>query len=119
MAIDIYKSRRTKHEKCFYYNDAPTRDLAEWVLKAKPTGFFYAQQIHTRFHQGEQVQNVMMFDKNVINLHTSDRVDKLSKGSIILYRGHTWIVDNVQQTLNLRETEFGAESYETFISVRQ
>lgn len=119
MAIDIYHSRRTKYERCPYYTDAPNRDLAEWVLKTKPAGFFYAQPVYNITTQGNPVNNVMMFDKSIKTLKTSDDVPDLKRGCVILHQGQPWVVDNTTQELHLKESEFGHDSYETYISIRR
>lgn len=116
--IDIYHSRRTKYERCPYYNDKPDRDLEKWVLVNKPSGYIYCQPVDTRQLQQNQVNNAMMFDKDSMVLWTSDHTD-ISRGSVILYRGHPWIVDNTNRELHLKESEFGHEHYDTYIYIRR
>jgi len=59
-----------------------------------------------------------MFDKDSMVLWTSDHTD-ISRGSVILYRGHPWIVDNTNRELHLKESEFGHEHYDTYIYIRR
>lgn len=117
--IDIYHSRRTKFEHIPYYTNNPDRALNEWVLTAKPSGWIYCQPVDMRSLQQNQVNNAMMFDKDTIVLLTSDDCDDLSRGNILLYRGHPWIVDNVNKQLHLKESEFGENHYETYIYLRR
>ena len=119
MSVDIYHSRRTKYEKCAYYTDKPDRDLAEWVLKHKPAGYIYSQPVNNRLQEGNQVNNVMLFDKDSMCLWTSDECDDLTKGCIILYRGHPWIVDNITKELHLKQSEFGENHYDSYIYIRR
>ena len=116
--IDIYHSRRTKYEKCPYYTDEPDRRINEWVLITRPAGYIYCQPVDTRQLQPNQVNNAMMFDKDSIVLWTSDECDDLSRGNIILYRGHPWIVDNLRKELHLKQSEFGHLHYDTYIYLR-
>lgn len=117
--IDIYHSRRTKYEKCPYYISADTRDLAEWVLKNKPAGFIYCQPVNNRMLEGNQVNNVMLLDKDTMTLWTSDHCEDMKKGSVIVYRGHPWIVVNIVKELHLRQSEFGEDHYDSYISIRR
>lgn len=117
--IDIYHSRRTKYESIPYYNDAPNRDLEKWVLVNKPSGYIYCQPVDSRSIEQNQVNNAMMFDKDTIVLFTSDHCDDLSRGTVLLYRGHPWMVDNVRKELHLKQSEFGENCYDTYIYVRR
>lgn len=117
--IDIYHSRRTKYERCCYYTEEPDRNLEQWVLTAKVSGIFYAQPVNNRINQENQISNVVILDKNIITLLTSDEVDELKRGCVVLYRGHPWIVDNLTKELHLKESEFGQNHYETYINMRR
>lgn len=117
--IDIYHSRRTKYEKVAYFVDTPDRDLNKWVLTARPEGFIYCQPVDARQINQNQVNNAMMFDKDTLVLLTSDECDKLTRGNVLLYRGHPFIVDNVRKELHLKESEFGHNHYETYIYIRR
>ncbi len=117
--IDIYHSRRTKYESVPYYVEAPDRQLEQWVLVNKPSGYIYCQPVDARQLENNQVNNVMMFDKNSIVLLTSDDCDDLKPKSVLLYRGHPWIVDNLRKELHLKESEFGENHYDTYIYIRR
>jgi len=119
MGIDIYHSRRTKYESVPYYNEAPNRDLEKWVLVNKPSGYIYCQPVDARNIQQNQVNNTMMFDKDTLCLCTSDECDRLSRGSVLLYRGHPFIVDTITKQLHLKESEFGHNHYDTYIYIRR
>ena len=117
--IDIYHSRRTKYEKVPYYLQAPDRDLEKWVLLNRPSGYIYCQPVDSRSLQANPINNAMMLDKDSVVLLTSDECDGLNRGSVLLYRGHPFIVDNVRKELHLKESEFGHDHYETYIYVRR
>lgn len=119
MSLDIYHSRRTKYEKVPYYVDAPVRELEKWVLTAKPKGYIYCQPVDSRTIRANPVNNAMMFDNDSVVLLTSDECDELSRGNVILYRGHPFIVDNLRKELHLKESEFGHDHYDTYIYVRR
>ena len=117
--IDIYHSRRTKYESVPYYIDAPSRDLDKWVLANKPKGYIYCQPVDNRQLMANQVNNAMMFDKDTLVLLTSDECDELSRGSVLLYHGHPFIVDNLRKELHLKESQFGHDHYDTYIYIRR
>ena len=52
-------------------------------------------------------------------LWTSDHCEDLTKGCIILHRGHPWIVDNITKELHLRQSEFGEDHYDSYIYIRR
>lgn len=116
--IDIYHSRRTKYERCPYYNEAPQRELEKWVLTNKPTGYIYCQPVDSKQLERNQVNNAMMFDKDSIVLWTSDHAN-IKAGSVLLFRGHPWIVDNIRGELHLKESEFGHDHYDYYIYLRR
>ena len=119
MSIDIYHSRRTNYKRCPFYNDAPNRDLDKWVLTTKPSGVVYCQPVDRRNLSQNQVNNVMMFDKDTVVLKTADDTDDMKKGTVILYDGQWWIVDSISQELHLKESEFGHNHYDSYIYVRR
>ena len=117
--INIYHSRRTKYEKIAYFNEKPDRNLNEWVLVTKPSGYIYCQPVDNRQIQANQVNNAMMFDKDSVVLWTSDCCDGIQRGAVLLYRGHPWIVDNLMKQLHLKQSEFGENCYDTYIYIRR
>ena len=122
--LDIYHSRRTKYESVPYYTAkpvgvSPNRSLSEWVLTAIPAGYIHCQPVNMRQLQQNQVNNAMMFDKDSFVLVTSDECDDLSRGHIVLFRGHPWIVDQLTKELHLKESEFGEDHYDTYIYIRR
>lgn len=120
MSVDIYHSRRTKYERCPFYIEAPNRDLDKWVLSNKPDGIIYCQPVDMRTLGKNPINNVMMFDKDSVVLLTSDHCDNLKPKSVILYRGHTWTVDNISQEIHLKQSEFSSDiHYDTYIYIRR
>ena len=50
--IDIYQSRRTEHDKCYYWKiDEEDLDLEEYTHNNKYDGRFYAKEISPRMLQ--------------------------------------------------------------------
>ena len=121
--IDIYHSRRTNYAECVYWvRDERTSvgDLNQWILKNKSNGVFYAREVSPQYNQQNQQANAFMFDRNVITLQTDDDVDELTRGCVVLYQGHPWMVDTVQRLLHRKESEFDVEQhYKTIISMRR
>lgn len=121
--IDIYHSRRTNYEECFYWiRDERTSvgDLNQWILKNKHNGVFYAREVSPEYNQANPQANVFMLDKNMITLETDDDIDDISRGCVVLYNGKPWMVDNVQRKLHLKESQFDSEKhYTVIVSIRR
>lgn len=121
--IDIYHSRRTKYEKCWYWvreEKAVIGNLDKWILQNKSNGSFYAKEVNPMYNQENQLANVMLVDKNVIALETDDDIDEVSRGCVILYDGHPWIVDTVQKILHRRESAMSnVKHYKYILSIRR
>lgn len=121
--IDIYHSRRGHFNKCAYYlreEDNAISDLNEYVLKTTPTGYFYARESNSLAQSKNQVNNAIMIDRSVINIQTNDDVNGLIAGSIVVYNGKVWLVDNLQQEIHLKETEFSQHKHcTTYIALRR
>lgn len=115
--IDIYHSRRTHFRKCSYWLPVQTNEIDKWILENKPEGSFYASEVNMKTNQGNQINNVIMYDRNMVTLVTNDEVDNISRGCIVLYLNHSWLVENVQRETHIQESEFGGEHYTTYISI--
>ena len=120
MAIDIYHTRRGHYNRCVYYKRDESNavgDLSQWVSKEQPSGFFYGKEISPKNNQANQLGNVIMLDRNSITLETSDKVEDISRGCVVRYRNANWLVESVQFSVHLKETEFGKDEYTTYISL--
>lgn len=121
--VDIYRSRRTCYAQCLFWirdERVSIGDLSQWVLKNRPEGTFYAKEVSPAYNQENPQANVVMFDKNIISLETTDDVHQISRGCVVMYNGHPWMVDSVQQRVRRRETQFSNEpSYTTIINMRK
>lgn len=120
--IDIYHSRRTKYRECKYFvrdENSAYGDLDKYILTEKPSGIFYAKEVSPQNNQKDQVANVILYDKSIITLETTDLVDDLTSGCIILYLKHGWIVEQVQRSVITKETQFNQMRYRTIISIRR
>ena len=116
--IDIYHSRRTKYEKCWYWirnAKASTGELDKWILENKSKGSFYAREANPLYNQSNPQANVIMVDRNVIAIETDDDIDDISRGCVVLYDGHAWIVDTVQKILHRKESEMSIHKHYKFI----
>ena len=120
--IDIYHSRRINYKKCVYWvrdESLAIADLNEWVLKEKQAGAFYAREMNFS-KQVNAVNNIFMFDKNMLTLVTEDKVDDIARGCIVKYKNELWFVESVQANLHLKETEFSNDNhYTTYIALRK
>lgn len=122
MSIDIYHSRRTNYRECKYFvrdESSFVGDLDRFILTQAPRGVFYAKEISPQNSKKDQVANVILYDKSIITLETTDIVDDLTSGCVVLYLGHGWMVEQVQRSVYMRETEFGEMKYKTIISIRR
>ncbi len=122
MSIDIYHSRRTNYRECKYFvrnENTSFGDLDRYILTEMPSGVFYAKEVSPQNDKKDQIANVILYDKKIITLETTDIVDDLESGCIVLYLGHGWMVEQVQRSVCRRETEFGEMKYKTIISIRR
>lgn len=121
--VDIFHSRRTNYAECVYWirdERQSVGDLNQWIMKNKSNGVFYAREISPKYNQANPQVNVFMLDKNMITIETDDDVDDISRGCVVLYNGHPWIVDTVQRELHRKESEFDIEQhYKTILSLRR
>ena len=47
--IDLYTSRRNKHEKAYYqFYDVKNKDTNRLIYETKPSGFIYAREINAK-----------------------------------------------------------------------
>lgn len=118
--IDIYHSRRSNFRKCSYFLPTENRRLDEYVQKSRPQGTFYAKEVNSLSNQQNVVNNAIILDRNMVTLETDDIVNDLVRGSIVLYLNQVWIVDNTQQEVKIKESEFNSEiRATTYISLRR
>lgn len=118
--IDIYHSRRGHFRYCQYWNRDESKeinDYTKWILSTFPNGSFYAKEVTSKTNQGNQINNIVMFDKNTITLVTNDKVSDIKRGSVVSYLNHAWLVENVQFETHLKESEFSTEEYTTYITI--
>lgn len=122
MSIDIYHSRRSNFRECKYFvrnENSAFGDMEKYILTETPKGTFYAREISPIRNNKDQVANILLYDKNIITLETTDYVNDLESGCVVSYLGHGWIVEQVQKEIMLKETEFGEMCYKTIISIRR
>ena len=118
--IDIYTSRRTEHEKCYYWKrNEDNRDLSEYAYEEYYDGFFYAREYVAEFFQKQNVSNTFMFDSSTITLETKDKVE-IEPNDVIFYDENYWRVVNVNKVEYHKNSQFGKKkSYQTFIQIKR
>jgi len=121
--VDLFHSRRTMFAECKYWiRDERTSigNASEWILKNTPSGTFWAREISPQYNQQNQVHNVFMLDKNMITLESDDDLSEISRGCVVLYNGHPWMVDSVQRQIHRKESEFNVDvDYKYIINMRR
>lgn len=121
--VDLFHSRRTYFAECKYWireESAYISNSSEWVLKHVPSGSFYAREISPQYNQFGQIGNSFQYNKDGITLESDDDLSELTVGSIILYNGKTWRVDNVQKEIHRKESQFNVEiDYKYIVSIRR
>lgn len=120
MSVDIYHSRRGFFRVCKYWLPDKKRNRDEIVLTQTPAGIFYAKESNVITSGLNPLANVFASNKNTVVLETRDEVNDLVKDSIVLYLGKSWVVDNIQREIHIKETEFSDEVHATtYIGIRR
>ena len=121
--VDIFYSRRTSFAECRYWirdERNAIGNVSEWILKHQPSGTFWAKEISPQYNQFNQVGSNFAFDRNGITLECEDDLRDLVPGSIVMYNGHAWWVDNVQREIHRKESEFNVDiNYKYIITLRR
>ena len=121
--VDIYHSRRANYTECNYWV-RDERDAIgtpeQWIMKHQTSGTFWAKPITPKSNQQNQVSGVWMLDRNMLTIETDDHVTDITRGCLILYRGHVYMVESVQYHIHLKESEFNQEEEcKTIINMRR
>lgn len=121
--VDLFHSRRTAFAECKYWiRDERTQigNSSEWILKHTPSGEFYAKEITPQYNQLNNIGNGFVFNKDGITLECDDDISDMITGSLVLYNGHCWTVDNVQKQIHRKESEFSIDiDYKYIITLRR
>lgn len=121
--VDIYHSRRTCYAECKYWIREEGKSFGnanEWILKNVPSGSFLAKEISPNYNRMNQSGGVFAFDKNVVTLESDDDLHEISRGCLVLYNGHCWMVDDCQRVIHRKETEFNIENdYKYIVNIRR
>ena len=121
--VDIYHSRRTCYIECTYWirdERSSVGDINQWILKNTPSGLFLAKEISPYSNQMNQTSGVYAYDRNSITLESDDDLEEIVRGSIVLYNGKTWMVNDVQKLVHRKETEFNVDlDYKYIINIRR
>lgn len=121
--VDLFHSRRTSFAECKYWiRDERDRigTASEWILKHTPSGTFYAREISPQYNQFNQVGNGFAFDRNGITLESDDDLTEITVGSVVLYNGKAWWVDNIQKEIHRKESQFNVDiDYKYILTIRR
>lgn len=123
MSIDIYHSRRINFKKCRYWLRDERDSIAsanKYIYNKAPDGIFYAHQLVASSLTNNQISNIMMFNKNTLVLETDDHISNIIPNTIVEYEGELWIVENIQDTPHLKESQFSKSThYKYILSLRR
>lgn len=120
--IDTWQSRRNNFIECKYWsqiNDENLVSLSEIAYKRQPTATFMAKENGSYAQENQIVDNSFMYDKNSVELETTDDVRDLKTNDLVEFRDEIYRVTNVQRTKSLKQAQFLKEpiSIKTFISL--
>lgn len=120
---EMFTSRRTTFEKCFFWSQERCRDNVkreEISRKIKPTGYFMAKDSSDENSTHQTVGGAFIFERNTITLKTYDDISNLEHDDFVKYDGRMWIVDDIRRKKNRRQSQFGtATPYVYYISLRK
>lgn len=119
--VDIYRSRRGKFYKCFYWKRDVSQpmDNEELIHKERPSGTFYAKISSSHFNDTQDVAGVFRVATEGINIETEDIVD-LDKDDLVQFRGNIWLVGRVNSDPVQKNSEFSShESCKTYIELNK
>ena len=107
--VDLFHSRRTNYHKCEYWirdESNMAGSSSEWIVHNMVSGKFYAKQVRPLINRMNNIAGVWSVDMNETALFTEEDVDDLTRGSVVRFQGELWIVNSVQKTEHLKESEF-------------
>lgn len=111
MALDIYNSRATYNEKCFWWqrneNDEEF-DLDELVMKRVPTGSFMAKEVSPLRKQDVQIGGVFEIERHSITIKSPDDLSTIAEKDLVKFRGEMWKVLSVQRSKARNQNTFFA-----------
>ena len=121
--VDLFHSRRTCFAQCLYWirdERIQIGNASEWILKHTPSGEFFAKEVSPHYNQFNDIGNGFRFNKDGITLESDDDLSEIVVGSLVLYNGKPWFVDNVQKEIHRKESEFNVDiDYKYIITLRR
>ena len=85
---NIYSSRRTNFEECYYWKrDNDEVDLETYAHENKHSGKFFAKEISPLTKQKNVIGGLFMFDSSTIMLETNDYIN-IDAGDVVKYDGN-------------------------------
>jgi hypothetical protein len=116
--VDLFHSRRINYDRCEYWvrdERDSTGSPSEWIMRNDKSGVFYARAISPENNQANVVSNVWMLDSNNITLETDDDIHEMTRGCIVKYDNDLWLVQGVQKSIHLKESEFSKHKHYKYI----
>ena len=120
--IDTWQSRRNNFIECKYWSQINDENLvpdSEIAYKKQPSGSFYAKENGSYTQENQIIENSFMYDKNSIEIETTDDVSDLKTNDLVEFRDEIYRVANVQRKKDAKQAQFLKEpiSIKTFISL--
>lgn len=107
--IDLWTSRRKKFVKCTYYskiedeNYVPNNTLIHNMI---PSGCFNAEIKGTATLSSQFERETFVMPLRTMTIETEDNVENLRENDIIICRGKTWKVDDIQWAEKTSQSQF-------------
>lgn len=120
MGVDIYRSRRTLHHKCYWWsvNRESRADASAIRANEDPSGVFYACDESQRQRREAEAMGAISYETRQITIRTEDVVDGIKPRDVVEFDGTLWRVANIQQRDVHRQTEFSrAPSVTTYLTL--
>ena len=116
--VDLFHSRRTNFSECTFWLRDERDSIAnanKWVAKTEPAGTFYAKEITPKYSQNNPIAGAMLFDRHGVTLETDDDIEDITVNSIVKYHNQLYIVENIQQELHARESQYSNDYHYRYI----
>ena len=110
---DLFTSRRTCYEQCYYWNYEKNKDVVdreELCRKVEPTGMFSAKEYNEESENYNVINNAFMFDRTSISLKTYDDISEMENKDIVKYDNRIWSVVSIRKKKLRRQGQFGVDT---------
>ena len=121
--VDLFHSRRSNFAECLYWIRDERDSIGtpeQWILNKVASGKFYAKPIQTKSSSMQNVNGVWALDENHATIETDDHIDDICRGSLVRYNNTLWMVENIQKSVHIKESQFAKyEDYKFVLSLRR